>query len=79
MELFPWGAQPLVSPVTTWNTIDAVVSSINRELYGTFSKVVLVTINHTTIAIIMQNEGGEGCICLSQNFTILGHLIVTKH
>ena len=56
IRLFPRDVQPLVSPFTTGNTIDAVVDNINRELYGPFTKGVLVTIGNTTLAMCkMEN------------------------
>lgn len=56
VRLFPKDVQPLVSAFTTGNTIDAVVDSINRELYGPFTKGVLVTIGNTTIAMCKMDN-----------------------
>ena len=56
IRLFPRDVQPLVSPFNTGNTIDTVVDNINRELYGPFTKGVLVTIGNTTLALCkMEN------------------------
>ncbi|KAK2169725.1 hypothetical protein LSH36_7g03043 [Paralvinella palmiformis] len=56
IRLFPRDVQPLVSPFDTGNTIDNVVDSINRELYGPFTKGVLVTIGNTSIACGKLND-----------------------
>ena len=51
LRLFPREAQALVSHFRTGNTIDNVVDNINRELYGPYTKGVLVTIGNTPLAI----------------------------
>ena len=51
IRLFPRDVQPLVSPFNVGNTIDSVVDCINRELYGPFTKGVLVTIGNTSFAL----------------------------
>ena len=56
IRLFPRDVQPLVSPFDTGNTIDNVVDSINRELYGPYTKGVLVTIGNTSIACCKLND-----------------------
>ncbi len=56
IRLFPRDVQPLVSPFNTGSTVDAVVDSINRELYGPFTKGVLVTISNTTLAICKMDN-----------------------
>ena len=52
IRLFPKDVQPLVSPFTTGTTIDSVVDNINRELYGPFTKGVLVTVSNTSFALV---------------------------
>ncbi|ELT89102.1 hypothetical protein CAPTEDRAFT_216691 [Capitella teleta] len=52
LRLFPRDVQPLVSPFDAGSTIDSVVDGINRELYGPFTKGVLVTIGNTSLAIV---------------------------
>lgn len=56
VRLFPRDVQPLVSTFHTGNTIDAVVDNINRELYGPFTKGVLVTISNTTLALCKMDN-----------------------
>ena len=56
IRLFPRDVQPLVSPFNTGSTVDAVVDCINRELYGPFTKGVLVTISNTTLAICKMDN-----------------------
>ncbi len=51
VRLFPRDVQPLVSSFHTGNTIDSVVDNINRELYGRFTKGILVTIGNTSVAL----------------------------
>ena len=51
IRLFPRDVQPLVSAFNAGNTIDSVVDTINRELYGPFTKGVLVTIGNTPFAL----------------------------
>lgn len=51
VQLFPPEVQPLVSTFDAGNTIDSVVDAINRELYGPFTKGVLVTIGNTSFAL----------------------------
>ena len=51
VRLFPRDVQPLVAPFSTGNTIDNVVDNINRELYGPYTKGVLVTIGNTAFAL----------------------------
>ena len=51
IRLFPRDVQPLVSPFDTGDTIDNVVDQINRELYGPYTKGVLVTIGNTSFAL----------------------------
>ena len=51
IRLFPRDVQPLVMPINVGNTVDTVVDNINRELYGPYTKGVLVTIGNTTLAL----------------------------
>lgn len=52
LRLFPRDVQPLVSTFDAGTTIDNAVDNINRELYGPFTKGVLVTIGNTSLAIV---------------------------
>ena len=56
IRLFPREVQSLVSPFRTGNTVDHVVDNINRELYGPYTKGVLVTIGNTPFAIGKLNS-----------------------
>ena len=56
LRLFPRDVQPLVSIFDAGNTIDHAVDCINRELYGPFTKGVLVTIGNTSLAIVNINN-----------------------
>ena len=52
IRLFPKDVQPLISTFSTGTTIDSVVDNINRELYGPFTKGVLVTVSNTSFALV---------------------------
>ena len=52
IRLFPKDVQPLIATFSTGTTIDSVVDNINRELYGPFTKGVLVTISNTSFALV---------------------------
>ena len=52
IRLFPKDVQPLIAPFSTGTTIDSVVDNINRELYGPFTKGVLVTVSNTSFALV---------------------------
>ena len=56
IRLFPRDVQPLVSPFNTGSTVDAVVDAINRELYGPYTRGVLVTIGNTTLAMCKMDN-----------------------
>lgn len=51
IKLFPPEVQALVTHFNTGATVDNVVDAINQELYGPFTKGVLVTISNTSIAL----------------------------
>lgn len=51
VSLFPREYQALVAQFETGNTIDQIVDSINRELYGPFTRGVLVTISNTSCGL----------------------------
>ena len=56
IRLFPEEAQHLVGEFNAGSTIDNVVDNINKELYGPFTKGVLVTIGNTTFALGKLNN-----------------------
>ena len=56
VKLFPTDVEKLVSRFDPGNTIDAVVDNVNRELYGPYTKGVLITIGNTSFATVKLND-----------------------
>ena len=56
LRLFGRDVQRLVSSFCTGATIDSVVDAVNRELYGPYTKGVLITVGNTAIAICKLNS-----------------------
>jgi len=55
LALFPSDVRHLVSSFNTGDTIDNVVDAVNVQLYGPYTKGVLVTVGNTSVALCNLN------------------------
>ena len=57
LALFPSDVRHLVSSFGTGETIDNVVDAVNVQLYGPYTRGVLVTVGNTSVALCNVNGG----------------------